>query len=45
MHKTFAGRGEAGWTRGRQAQGSNIVRGTRQVLIEWKKHVWSLFKK
>ena len=43
LHKQLPGPEEAVWTRGRLAESFNIVRGTRQVLMQWHQHVWSLF--
>ena len=40
---TFAWSVEAVWTLGRQPECSNISQGTRQVLMQWNKHVWSWF--
>ena len=39
----FARPEEGVWTRGWKAEYSNISRGTRQVWMQWNKHVWSLF--
>ena len=40
---TFVGSRGSFWTRDRQAECSNIFRGIRKVLMQWNKHVWSLF--